>query len=171
MLQMQHCCANIFIVINNEGFMQVSYSKSIYYNVRLTSRYLKAFIAQILSKLNTGISADEVFTLDILKCDGSMCQRDLAKLLFKDRANTGKIAQSLEEKGLIQINSEQKNNRFVKNLSLTEKGIKFLNELNEKSMPILNKISEKFSEEEYEILIKSLTKIINEIKPVLETQI
>ena len=151
--------------------MLVNYSKSIYYNVRLTSRYLKAFISQCLEKLCKGISSDEIFTLDILKCNGSMCQRDLAKLLFKDRANTGKIAQSLQAKGLIFIKADQKNNRLIKNLSITDKGLEFLNDLTEKSMPILNKISEKFTEEEYNILYNSLNKIINEIKPVLEKQI
>ena len=151
--------------------MQISYSKSIYYNVRLTSRYLKAFIMQVLEKLNAGISFDEVFALDILNCEGTLCQRDLANLLFKDRANTGKIAQGLQEKGFISINSEQKNNRQVKNLSLTEKGQIFLKDLKEKSKPVLNKISEKFSKEEYETLLKSLTKIMKEIEPVLETQI
>ena len=118
--------------------MIISYSKSIYYNVRLTSRYLKVCINQILEKLNTGISSDELFTLDILKCDGPMCQRDLAKLLFKDRANTGKIAQSLEEKGFIKINIEHKIRRLVKNLSLTQKGLDLLNYITEKSKPVID---------------------------------
>ena len=151
--------------------MDVSYSKSIYYNIRLTSRYIKAYIAQILERFDLGISSDEIFTLDILKCDGPMCQRDLAKLLLKDRANTGKIARSLEEKGLIKINIEQKVKRPVKNLSITKKGLDMLKKLREESAPILDKISQKFSEKEYNTLIDLLTKIVTEIKPVLKTQI
>ena len=151
--------------------MDVNYSKSIYYNVRLTSRYIKAFIAQILENFDLGISSDELFTLDILKCDGPMCQRDLAKLLFKDRANAGKIAQSLEKKGLIKISVEQKIKRLVKNLSITKKGKDLLDKLAEKSQSLHIKISEKFSEREYEDLIEILHKIVNEIKPVLKTQI
>ncbi|MBQ7449845.1 MarR family transcriptional regulator [bacterium] len=151
--------------------MDVSYSKSIYYNVRLTSRYIKAFIAQILEDFGLEISSDELFTLDILKCEGSMCQRDLAKLLFKDRANTGKIAQSLEKKGLITISVDQKIKRLVKKLSITKKGKDLLSELTKKSRTLTNKISEKFSEKEYENLITILHKIVNEIKPVLKTQI
>ena len=151
--------------------MDVSYSKSIYYNIRLTSRYIKAFIAQILENFDLGLSSDEIFTLDILKCHGSMCQRDLAKLLFKDRANTGKIARNLEEKGLIKINIEQKVKRLVKNLSLTKKGIDILKKLEEVKAPVLDKISQKFSEEEYNTLLNLLTKITTEIKPVLKRQI
>ena len=151
--------------------MDVTYSKSIYYNVRLTSRYIKAFISQILEQFNFGLSSDEIFTLDILKCDGPMCQRDLAKLLFKDRANTGKIARNLEDKGLIKINIEQKVKRPVKNLSLTKKGYELLKKLKEISAPVHEKISQKFSEEEYNTLVNLLTKIVSEIKPVLKTQI
>lgn len=151
--------------------MDVSYSKSVYYNVNLTSRYIKAFIAQVLEKFNIEITTDELFTLDILKYDGSMCQRDLAKLLFKDRANTGKIAQSLEKKGLISINIDKKVKRTVKKLSLTEKGYDLLNNLTKVSQPVLDTISKKFSDKEYENLINILNKIINEIKPVLKTQI
>ena len=151
--------------------METSYSKSIYYNVRLTSRYIKAFIAQILETFDLGISSDELFTLDILKCDGPMCQRDLAKLLFKDRANAGKIAKSLEEKGLISIDIDQKVRRLVKKLSITQKGKDLLKKLEQKSQAIHEKISEKFSQEEYEKLISILNKITNEIRPVLKTQI
>ena len=45
------------------------------------------------------------------------CQRDLARVLLKDRANTGKLAKSLEEKGLVKIKATIKNNRAVKNIN------------------------------------------------------
>ena len=150
--------------------MQVSYSNSIYYSVRLTSRYLKAFIAQVLERLNAEISSDEVFTLDILKCNGSMCQRDLAKLLFRDRANTGKIAKSLENKGFIEIQADKKNNRMIKKLSLTEKGKVFLDELAEKSAPILDKITSQISEIEYKTLQNMLCKVRNNMSTIIEKQ-
>lgn len=151
--------------------MNAGYSKSVYYNIRLTSRYIKAFIAQILEEFNVGISNDELFTLDILRCEGSMCQRDMAKFLFKDRANTGKIAQSLEKKGLITIDIDYKDKRLVKKLTITEEGLDLLNRLNETSKSVLDKITEKFSEEEHTDLINILKKIASEIKPVLKTQI
>ena len=151
--------------------MIVSYSKSIYYNVRLTSRYIKACINQILTKLNAEITSDELFTLDILKCDGPMCQRDLAKLLFKDRANTGKIARSLEEKGYIEINAEQKIKRLVKNLSLTKKGLDILNYVAEKGQPIIESLTKQISEKEYEFIISILTRMRNNLSQVVETQI
>lgn len=151
--------------------MDARYSQSIYYNVRLTARYCKAFIVQALEKMNVDITMDEVFTLDILRCDGPMCQRDLAKQLFKDRSNTGKIAQALQEKGLISINAMQRNNRLVKLLSLTDKGKNFLENLSEKSAYYLNIVTKIISEEEYETLQSILNKIRTNLSSIVETQI
>ena len=151
--------------------MKHSYTNSSYYNIRLTSRYLKLFTAQILKKYGDGISSDEILALDIIKQYGSMCQRDLAKLLFRDRANTGKIANSLMEKGYIKINAEQKNNRLVKTISLSEEGDAFLLEVFEKCKPILNSVNAAFTYEENEQLNDMLKKLRNALTTVTEIQI
>lgn len=151
--------------------MPKSYTNSAYYSIRLTSRFLKVFISQLLEKLRAEISTDEIFALDILKNNGAMSQRDLAKLLFKDRANTGKIATSLKNKGLIDISAEQKNNRLIKQLSLTEKGIELLNSLWEKSKPVFEKISHQFTKEEDELLQNMLSKLRKGLSSVIESQI
>ena len=151
--------------------MAKSYIDSAYYNIRLTSRFIKAFITQELKKLNANISTDEVFTLDILKEKGAMSQRDLAKILFRDRANTGKIAAGLKEKGLIEISAEQKNNRLIKQLSITKKGYIIINELTEKSKPVFEKMSTQFTQQEEEILRNVLNKLRTSLGSVIESQI
>ena len=151
--------------------MTKSYTDSAYYSISLTSRFLKVFIVQMLDKLEAGISADEVFALDILKNNKGICQRDLAKMLFKDRANTGKIASALKDKGLIEISAEQKNNRLIKQLSLTDKGHAFLNNLLEKSKPLFDKISHQFTKEEDELLRNMLLKLRTGLEAVIESQI
>ena len=151
--------------------MPKSYTNSAYYSIRLTSRFLKVFTSQLLEKLKAGISADEVFVLDILKNKGSMSQRDLAKLLFRDRANTGKIASSLKEKGLIDICAEQKNNRLIKQLSITKKGLELLTSLWEKSKPVFEKISHQFTKEEDELLQNMLYKLRAGLGSIIESQI
>ena len=93
--------------------MEKSYIESIYYQIRLTARYLKMCSMQIFEKINAEITFDEFIALEILRQEGVMCHRDLAKLLLKDRANTGKIAQSLEKKGLISINVDKKIRFFM----------------------------------------------------------
>ena len=149
--------------------MTKSYTDSAYYSISLTSRFLKVFIVQMLDKLEAGISADEVFALDILKNNKGICQRDLAKMLFK--ANTGKLAATLRDKGLIDISAEQKNNRLIKQLSLTDKGHAFLNNLLEKSKPLFDKISHQFTKEEDELLRNMLLKLRTGLEAVIESQI
>lgn len=151
--------------------MAKSYIDSAYYSIRLTSRFIKAFMAQALDKLKIGVTTDEVFTLDILNHNGAMSQRDLAKILFRDRSNTGKIASSLKDKGLININAEQKNNRLIKELSITDEGIKLLNTLLEKSKPIFDKISQQFTKEEEKLLISMLSDLRTSLGSIIESQI
>lgn len=151
--------------------MSKSYIDSAYYNIRLTSRFIKAFMQQTLEKLNVELSADEVYALDILKHKGAMSQRDLAKMLFRDRANTGKLASSLKDKGLIDISAEQKNNRLIKQLSLTKEGLLVLNDITEKGKPIMDKITKQFSEEENELLRNMLIKLRTSIGSIIESQI
>lgn len=151
--------------------MEQSYTDSAYYNIRLTSRYIKLFTTQLLKKIAKDISSDEMFTLDILKKHGNMSQRDLAKMLFRDRANTGKIANSLMKKGLINISSQQKNNRMIKELSLSKQGEDFLNEISQKSQSVFNEINSKFSREENEKLNDMLLKLRTAVQSVTEIQI
>ena len=100
-----------------------------------------------------------------------MSRRDLAKLLFRDRANTGKIANSLMKKGLINISSQQKNNRMIKELSLSKQGEDFLNEISQKSQTVFNEINSKFSWEENEKLNDLLLKLRTAVQSIMEIQI
>lgn len=151
--------------------MEKTYTNSAYYNIRLTSRMIKLHTLQLLEKINAKISLDEVFTLDILKTNGKMSQRDLAKMLFKDRANTGKLALGLKNKELIDIIIETKKNRITKQLYITEKGEKLLSELWKKSKPFFDKVFVQFSEKEDILLQEMLEKLRNSIKNSLEIQI
>ena len=53
-----------------------------------------------------------------------MCQRDLAKIILKDRANTGKLLDGLEKQGYITRTLSIKNNRPVKIVEITDEGRK-----------------------------------------------
>ncbi len=110
----------------------VHYIDSIYYDLELTSNALKILGAQVFEKFDVGISITEHAALDTIFCNAGICQRDLAKLLLKDRANTGRILDSLEEKGLITRFVDLKNNRLVKKMGVTEKGHQKLEEVNKK---------------------------------------
>lgn len=78
----------------------------------------------MFEQYSVGFSVEEYAILDTLLCENGLCQRDLAKLILKDRANTGKLLDGLEKKGLITRKLSVKNNRPVKLIEITELGIK-----------------------------------------------
>jgi DNA-binding MarR family transcriptional regulator len=95
---------------------------SIYYQLEQTAKYCKYLGNQLFEKLNFEIPLDEFVVLDTILVHGEICQRDLAKLILKDRPSTGRLLNSLEEKGLIERFADTKNNRLVRKTKLTAKG-------------------------------------------------
>lgn len=102
---------------------------SIYYQLEQTAKYCKYLGNQLFEKLNLPISLDEFVILDTVSIHGEICQRDLAKLILKDRPTTGRLLNSLEEKGLIKRFADTKNNRLVRKTKLTAKGEKLLEKM------------------------------------------
>ena len=103
--------------------MKEHYTDTIFYQIELTAKYCKMLGQQVFEKYNTGITLDEYTVLDTLMINSDFCQRDLAKLMLKDRANTGKLLDTLEKKGLISRKLAIKNNRPVKIIEITQAGI------------------------------------------------
>jgi len=77
------------------------YTDSIHYELEQTSRLMKILTKKLFEKLEIGITMDEYAALDTISINAGICQRDLAKLIIKDRANTGRILDTLEQKGFI----------------------------------------------------------------------
>lgn len=134
------------------------YIDSIYYDLELTASVLKVLGAQLFEQLGVGISPVEHAALDTIFCNTGICQRDLAKLILKDRACTGRILDSLEEKGLITRFVDVKNNRLVKKMGLTEAGHKKVLEVHDKIEGYLQTVSAQVPEEEIEQLQNALRK-------------
>ncbi|MBO5739051.1 MarR family transcriptional regulator [bacterium] len=98
------------------------FTDTIFYQIELTARYAKMLGTQLFGKLGLGLTIEEFSTLDTILANKELCQRDLAKLILKDRANTGKLLDTLEAKGLVKRELTVKNNRPVKIVSITENG-------------------------------------------------
>lgn len=148
------------------------YTESIHYDIEQTARVIKLMACQLFNKLNFDIVPDEYCALDVISCHNGICQRDLAKLIFKDRANTGRILSSLEQKGLITRFVDTKNNRLVRKMAITEKGYKKLEEVNTKFEAFLISNREKtFSDEDVENLQVSLKKFRATLERLLELKI
>ena len=107
------------------------YTDTLNYELEKTAKVMKILGMQVMEKLNISLLLDEYVALDIISCHQGICQRDLAKLIIKDRANTGRILNSLEEKSLITRFVDTKNNRLVRKMAITESGYKMLKNITE----------------------------------------
>ncbi len=132
------------------------YTDSIYYQLEQTAKYCRYLGMQIFHNLGLPVTLDEFVTLDTILTNDSICQRDLAKLILKDRANTGRILNSLEEKGYIQRFVDTKNNRLVRKMELTKEGKDVTVKVSKILKDYIDKVPKVFSEEDKNNLMKSV---------------
>ena len=125
----------------------------------------------MFAKLNVPVNPEELLVLDVTYSNPDICQRDLAKLLIKDRANTGRLLESLEKKNLIKRIVDVKNNRLVKRIVLTESGDNLLHDVMDKILPVFDKISEQITDSEVELVRNVLKRARDTFKEVVELQI
>ena len=147
------------------------YTDSIYYELEKTARYGRFLGVQVFDKLGVDINPSEYATLDTISCNPGLCQRDLAKLILKDRANTGRILDSLEKRGYINRFSDEKNNRLIRRIEITESGLDKLKSITDKIRPMLVNAIEVLPRSESEALRASIRKFRETLSNIVETQI
>ncbi len=151
--------------------MKTKYENSLVYQINSSAKYFEKLFEQFFKEINIGVSATEHLALttiyDLKKC----CQRDLARILLKDRANTGKLAKSLEEKGLITITPDIKNNKPVKILSVTKKGEVLIKNSLKLLKPLEEEIEKTFNEKKLNEIKNSLKDFTQVISKVLKIKI
>lgn len=147
------------------------YTDSINYELEQTARLMKLLGIQLFDKLQLSVTPDEYAALDTVSVNAGICQRDLAKLLLKDRANTGRILESLEQKGFITRFIDTKNNRLVKKMGITEKGYKELDMINSKIKGHIENARGKITPKEVEKVQVVLKKFRKNLEQMVETNI
>ncbi len=147
------------------------YTDSINYELEQTARLMKILTLQLFDRLQLDITPDEYFALDTVSINAGICQRDLAKLLLKDRANTGRILESLEQKGFITRFIDTKNNRLVKKMGITEKGYIELDLINIKIQGYIDGTTGKLSPKEVDKVQEVLKKFRKNLEQVVEINI
>ena len=147
------------------------YVDSLYYEIELTGKYFRFLGTQMFNELKLDVSVDEFLVLDIIQTNDKICQRDIAKLILKDRANTGRIINSLENKGLLTRFIDTKNNRLVKQMKLTEKGKKVLEISSEYIRNGYKTITEQISREEIEKIKETLKNFREIMKTIAKPEI
>ena len=131
---------------------------SIYYQLEQTAKYCRYLGMQLFQKLNLAINLVEFVVLDTLLGHEGICQRDLAKLILKDRPSTGRLLNSLEEKGYIERFIDTKNNRLVRKMKLTPLGLKTTQEVTTIIRNYIEKLPKVLPDEEKLELMNSIKK-------------
>lgn len=140
---------------------------TLYYQVEQTAKYCRYLGAQLFDKLKIGVSVEELVTLDTLSLNDGICQRDLAKIILKDRPATGRILNLLENKGYIKRSADTKNNRRIRKITMTEDGKLILKKVTGMIKVYLEKIPNEFSEEK----IEEMKNNMKEFRNILEKEV
>ena len=139
--------------------MKTRYEDSIIYQINSSAKHFDKLFEQFFKEINIGVTAAEHLALMVVHDKKDCCQRDLARVLLKDRANTGKLAKSLEEKGLIKIEAT------------TEKGKKLAKNSMNLFEPIKEQIEKELSKEKLNEMTKTLYEFTQLISKTLKTKI
>ena len=150
---------------------QKHYTDSIYYDIEQTARLMRVLTSKTFEALGIEMTLDEHAALDTISCNSGICQRDLAKIILKDRANTGRILNSLEEKNLITRFVDVKNNRLIKKMAITELGYKTLEDTNLKLRTHFKRFSDIFTKTEIEKLQENIRAFRNSLSKCVEMNI
>lgn len=143
------------------------FTDTIFYQIELTARYTKMLGIQLFGKLGVGLTIEEFAALDTILANQELCQRDLAKLILKDRANTGKLLDSLEQKHLVERELAIKNNRPVKIIKITDAGIQIYKETYAKLEPHHNYVKEKIKNTD----LAKVGELLKDLRDILEDTI
>ena len=80
---------------------QKFYINSFPYEIELTARVCHENARRLLESYTSEVSIDEFTILDTIIAKPGLSQADLARLILKGKAHTGRFIMALEEKGLL----------------------------------------------------------------------
>ena len=149
----------------------IHFQNSVLFEIEQISKYVHELAKDFFKEHNILITHEEFRTLDVLFCNPECCQRDLAKLILRDRIHTGRLIDSLEKKGLIERRNDTKGKRLVKKMSLTTKGLDCYNSTIIAIQPQFKKLEEKFTLEQITELRATLQRLKQNISEIVEIKI
>ncbi len=147
------------------------YTDSLYYELLHTAKCFQMFGVQYFTAKNYPVTIDEFAAIDVIYCNPGICQRDLAKLILKDRSNTGRLVESLENKGFVLRTLVTRNNRPIKQITLTQDGENILKSVSNEIREELKFVHDSVPEEEIEKTCETLKKLQKTLGKSLITQI
>lgn len=132
------------------------YIDSLPYEIELTARICHENAKRMIESYTNVVSIDEFSVLDTIIARPNLSQADLARLILKGKAHTGRFLMSLEEKGLIERHVEEREGKLIKVSAVTEAGQALYKDIVLHLRPSIKKFEKEMSEEEVEKIIYHL---------------
>ncbi len=124
-----------------------------------TGRAIKTHNLKVFDDKGFEITPEQYVVLNTLNEDGPLYQKELGEKLYKDKANITRLVSILEEKGLVEKNSQVENEKQVNKVKITDTGVS----VRDKIAPVIDSARRKYvqdiSEDELYTCVKVLEKI------------
>ncbi len=132
------------------------YIESFPYEVELTARICHENAKRLLESYTDEVSIDEFSILDTIVARPGLSQADLARLVLKGKAHTGRFIMSLEEKGFVERHVQERDGKLIKVAVVTEKGMNLYTSIIEQMKPVIAHFESIISEEDISKMIQGL---------------
>ena len=139
--------------------------------IYITGTLIRGFSTQTFTEKEFELTPDQYVILNLLlENDEIMYQRQLAEIMFKDRANISRIIDIMHRNGLIEKIPDSNGRRIYK-LIVTEKGKEIRNRVLSTDKELRAVITENISEEELNSMFHILEKMNKNIRDKVKLQI
>jgi len=138
-------------------------SKQIAVYLNLAGCKLKQYMAATLKSKGVDLTPEQFLLLDILWNEGSMSQQQMADTLMKDKNSITKLADALENKGLV-CRVPDKNDRRSNLLALTPLSEKMKSQTKEIGIETLGRIISGISEDDLQVFLNVLARMNDNMK-------
>lgn len=142
------------------------YIESFPYEIELTARICHESARRLLDTYSKDISIDEFSVLDTIVARPGLSQADLARLVLKGKAHTGRFIMSLEDKGLVERHVEERDGKLIKVAVITEKGQELYQDVLQKMRPAIEHFESVVPEKDIKKIVKELREFRKRIEEV-----
>ena len=140
-----------------------NYTSHWLHDLDLTSRISHEIAKKFFETNNYPINLDEYIILDTLLNNPDLLQMELAKIILKGRAHTGRFLMSLEDKGFVERIPSKNGHRLIMKSKVTNEGKKIHSKITKNIQELAKECSESLPDE----MIENLQNILKQIRTSL----
>lgn len=139
--------------------------------IYITGTLIRGFSTQTFAEKNFGLTPDQYVILYLLlENDEIVCQRQLAEIMFKDRANISRIIDIMHKNGLVEKIPDS-NGRKIYKLVVTEKGKELKEKVFQTDIYLRGEITKDISAKDLAVTFNTLEKMNMNIRDKVKLQI